>query len=454
MSKTEAILLAVAYSFSSTIIILKLLNDKKEQLRLYGKIAIGLLLVQDIAAALALMFVTASGDGDLSTSEFTELLVKGGLVSSALLLFGGYVLPRFQKFVASSQELLFLFALGWGFGAAALFELIGFSIEIGALVAGVALASLPYTQEIAARLRPLRDFFIVVFFIALGSRLAFQDISFILPLIIFGSFVVIVLKPIIVLVTLGLMGYTKRISFKAAITMGQISEFSLVLLIIANSSGMVSDSLVAAVTMIALVSIAISTYIISYADKLYFWLEPHLHMFERSKPRSEKERKIKTDLVLLGYLKGGHEFLKLFNSIGGRYVVVDYDPEVADHLEHIDANYVYGDVMDIELLEELGIEHAKLVVCTVTEHEINVFITKMIEAANPNCVVICHAENATEAAELYELGASYVMVPHYVGSERMSQFIRRSGLSKGEFKKYREKHLTYLQHQLDQSDEE
>lgn len=452
-NKTEAIFLAVAYSFSSTIIILKLLNDKKEQLRLYGKIATGLLLIQDIAAAFALMFVTATGSGGLSTQQLTGLLVKGGLVSAALLLFGGYVLPRFHRFIASSQEFLFLFALGWGFGAAALFEQIGFSIEVGALIAGVALAALPYTHEIAARLRPLRDFFIVVFFISLGSRLAFQDIATILPIIVFGSFVVIVLKPLIVMVSLGMMGYTKRTSFKASVTMGQISEFSLVFVIIGNAAGLISNNLVAAVTMIALISIAVSTYIISYSDKLYLLLENHLHMFERAKPHAENDRRIKHDLVLLGYLKGGHEFLKLFKSLGGRYVVVDYDPEVADQLERIDAHYVYGDVMDIELLEELGIEHAKLVVCTVTDHETNVFITKMMEAANPNAVVICHADNANQAAELYEYGASYVMVPHYVGSERMSQFIRRSGLSKAEFKKYREKHLAYLQHHLSLAEE-
>lgn len=449
LSKTEAVFLAVAYSFSSTIIILKLLNDKKEQLRLYGKIATGLLLIQDIAAAIALMLVTATGTAGFSVNHLSGLFVKGVLVSAALLLFGGYVLPRFHRLIAGSQEFLFLFALGWGFGGAALFELIGFSIEIGALIAGVALAALPYTQEIAARLRPLRDFFIVVFFISLGSRLVFQDIAPLMPLIIFGSFIVIVLKPLIVLVSLGFMGYTKRTSFKAAMTMGQVSEFSLVFVIIGNNAGLLSNSLVAALTTIALVSIGVSTYLISYADKLFTQLEQHLTMFERRKVHKDHDRRVRNDLVLLGYLKGGQEFVRLFKSMGHRYVVVDYDPDVADQLERVGANYVYGDVTDIELLEELGIQHAKLVVSTVTDHEINTFIVKLVEATNPNCVVICHAENASQAAELYGLGASYVMVPHFIGSERMSQFIRRSGLKKGEFKKYREKHISYLQNHLE-----
>lgn len=448
LNKQEALFLAVAYSFSSTIIILKLLNDKKEQLRLYGKIATGLLVIQDIAAAIALVFVTASGNHVFSATGLGWLFVKGTLVSAALLLFGGYVLPRFHKLIAGSPEFLFLFALGWGFGAAALFELIGFSIEVGALIAGVALASLPYTQEIASRLRPLRDFFIVVFFISLGSRLAFNDITLLLPLVLFGSFVVIVLKPLIVLIALGFMGYTKRTSFKAAMTMGQVSEFSLVFLIIGNKAGLVSDSLVAALTMVALITIAASTYLIWYSDKIFLDIEEHLSMFERRKVHKEHEQRVRNDLILLGYLKGGHEFLRLFKSLKQRYVVVDYDPVVADTLERLSANYVYGDVTDIELLEEIGIDHAKLIVSTVTDHEINTFVVKMVEATNPTAVVICHAENATEAAELYELGASYVMVPHYIGSEKISQFIRRSGLKRSEFKKYREKHLTYLQNHL------
>ena len=454
LDQTESLFIAVAYSISSTIIILKLLNDKKEQLRLYGKIVTGLSLVQDIFAVIALVFVTANSTSGFSTADLGNLFLKGTLVSAAILLFGGYVLPRFQKFIAGSSELLFLFALGWGFGAAALFELIGFSIEIGALIAGISLAALPYTQEIASRLRPLRDFFIVVFFIALGSRLQFGDMATILPVIIFGSFVVIVIKPFIVLMTLGLMGYTKRTSFKAAMTVGQVGEFSLIFLVLGNKAGLVSEDLVAALTLIALISIAASTYLIIYSDKLFLIFEEHLSMFERRKVQHrENERRARTDLILLGYLKGGHEFLRLFKSMKQRYVVVDYDPEVADQLERAGANYVYGDVTDIELLEEIGIERAKLVVSTVTEHEINIFIVKMMEAANPNCVVICHAENAVEAAELYELGASYVMVPHYIGSEKISQFIRHTGLNKNEFKKYRQKHLSYLQDHLVKLDE-
>jgi Kef-type K+ transport system membrane component KefB len=450
LNNMEALFLGVALSFSSTIIILKLLSDKKEQTRLYGKVVTGLLLVQDVLAAAALLFVTSnSSDSGFSTSQLVSLLVKGLAIGGSMFLVGHLVLPKAHRLIAGSQEFLFLFAIGWGFGCAALFELAGFSLEIGALLAGVALASLPYTQEISARLRPLRDFFIVVFFISLGTRLVFQDIGLLIPIIIISSFVVIVLKPVIVLSIMGLMGYTKRTSFKAAVAMGQVSEFSLVFVIIGNRVGLVSTNLVAIVTMVALISIAASTYLIMYSDKLFLLFEQYLSPFEGRKTHKEHETRSHYDLVLFGYLRGGPEFVKLFQSLHKRSVVVDYDPSVIDTLEQQKVNYIYGDATDIELLEEIGLEYSKLVVSTMTDYETNAFLVKLLENINPRAVVICHGENATEAQKLYELGASYVMVPHYIGSEKISAFIRRSGLNKSEFKKYREKHLDYLKTHLE-----
>lgn len=453
LPRMEALFLGVALSFSSTIIILKLLSDKKEQTRLYGKVVTGLLLVQDVLAAAALLFVTSnSSEGGFSANQLVALLVKGVAIGGSMFLIGHLVLPRAHRLIAGSQEFLFLFAIGWGFGCAALFELAGFSLEIGALLAGVALASLPYTQEISARLRPLRDFFIVVFFISLGTRLVFHDIALLIPLIIVSSFVVIVLKPIIVLSIMGLMGYTKRTSFKAAVAMGQVSEFSLVFVIIGNRVGLVSTNLVAIVTMVALISIAASTYLIMYAEKLFSIFDKYLVPFEGRKPHPEHEVRNHYDLVLFGYLRGGHEFIKLFQSLHKKYVVIDYDPAVIDTLEQQKINFIYGDATDIELLEEVGLEYSKLVVSTMTDYETNAFLVKLMENINPHAVVICHGENAVEAKALYDLGASYVIVPHYIGSEKISSFIRRAGLNKAEFKKYREKHLAYLQTHLSPND--
>jgi len=453
--RTEAFFFGIALAFSSTIIILKLLSDKKEQTRLYGKVLTGILLVQDVIAATALLFVTAHASGGITIHQVAWLVVKGASIAIPLFFIGNIILPRVHKFIAGSQEFLFLFAIGWGFGAAALFERAGFSLEMGALLAGVALASLPYAQEIAARLRPLRDFFIVVFFITLGTGLNFGHISNLLPAIIIGSIVVIILKPLIVLGIMGLLGYTKRNSFKSAVATAQVSEFSLVFVILGKSQGLVSNDLVAIITMIALISIACSAYMIIYADKLYVLFEQELSLFERRKRlRTGNDRQHNYDLVLFGYHKGGQEFLKVFESLKRSYIVVDYDPEVVDILEHQKTGFLYGDITDIELLEEINLSKTRLIVSTITDYDTTLFLLKFLGDKGSNAVVICHADTVEEAEELYELGASYVMMPHYIGSEKISAFIKHSGLKKSEFKRFRDKHLEYLHSHYEEEREE
>ena len=151
------------------------------------------------------------------------------------------------------------------------------------------------------------------------------------------------------------------------------------------------------------------------------------------------------DAVLFGYKKGGSEFLRTLPTITKRFEVVDYDPDVIDELVRKDAPYLYGDATDPELLEELDLSKTRLVISLVTDHNSNIFLLRHLEQHNPNAVIVCHADSAQEAAELYGLGASYVMMPTYIGSEKISSFIRRAGFSKTEFKHHREKHIQYLQ---------
>lgn len=447
LSKTESVVIGTALSFSSTIIILKLLSDRKEQSRLYGKITVGILLIQDVLATFALLIFTAQGGKDgFDTTQLISLFAKGAAVAIPLFLIGNFVLPKLRKLIAGSQEFLFLFSIGWGFGSAALFQRVGFSIEVGALLAGVSLASLPYTQEISARLRPLRDFFVVVFFINLGTTLSFTNLGSVVPLSLAMLFVVVVFKPWTVLVSMGLLGYTKRTSFKAAASLAQISEFSLVLSALALSEGRIGENVAAALTIVALVSIAISTYASVFDDGLLNFLEKHFLLFERSRTHNERSKNKKAyELVLFGYKRGGHEFVKVFKTLHKRFVVIDYDPEVIDELERLEVDYLYGDASDNELLEEADLTKARMVVSTITDFDANNSLARSLAATNPHVVFITHADTIEQAAELYELGASYVMLPHYIGSQKIGAFIKKSGLKKAEFRKFRDKHLAYLQ---------
>lgn len=444
-TRSEALITAFALFFSSTIIIVKILSDKKETNRLHGQIAIGVILLDDIVATLALLFVVAGQHGGLGAMEIVILFIKGLLLLLILYLANTHILKKLTKLMATSQELLFLFALGWGFGIASLFEMAGFSIEVGALFAGVALASLPYTQEIAARLKPLRDFFVVLFFITLGESLQIGNLAAgLVPALILAG-IVIALKPFAVIGSLGLLGYPKRVAFKAGINLSQISEFSIILVLLAYSSGMVGERLSAIITLVAIITITSSTYLMHYDNQLFKLFDRiKFKMFEKETVHREKHGHGNIPLILFGYHKGGHEFINAFKQMGKRYVVVDYDPSVIEVLERQSVPYLYGDATDLELLEEMGIERAKLVVSTFTEFEVTKSLVSNVQRINSDAVIVCHADNQGEALELYELGADYVMIPHHIGSEKVSAFIKQKGLDKKEFDHFRARHVGSL----------
>jgi Kef-type K+ transport system membrane component KefB len=440
-SQTEALIVGLALFFSSTIIIAKVLSDKREMSRLHGQIAIGIILLDDVVATLALLFVAAGGGGSLGVGEIGSLALKGGGLLVVFGLISGYVLPRATKFMATSQELLFLFSLAWGFGVATLVHKAGFSIEIGALFAGVMLAHLPYVAEIGARLKQLRNFFVVLFFVVLGEGLSIANLgSAVVPALIFSA-IVIIAKPVAVMTSLGLLGYTKRTGFKAAINLSQISEFSIILVVLAHSSGLVGSQLAAVITLVALITIATSTYLMQYDNAIYMKLERLLGIFERKDTKERETRHKNYALLLFGYKKGGHEFVKTFRTMKKSYLVVDYNPDVVELLDRQQIPCLYGDATDIELLNELHVQNAKMAVSTITDFSINKVLVRYIAEHNKSAVIICHADDHNQAAELYGLGATYVMLPHYIGSERMSQFIYRRGLDKKDFEEYRERHL-------------
>lgn len=441
-SHIESLLMATALLFSSTIIVVKALSDKRGQSRLYGQLAIGILLLEDIVATIALLLVSTGGES--GASQFGLLLAKGLGLGVGLTVVGAVAMPRLARFFASSQELLFLFALAWTFGVASAFSASGFSLEVGALFAGVALAHLPYAQEMGTRLKPLRDFFITLFFIGLGIHLGLAEIrSAILPALLF-SLIVMVLKPLLTIGSLGLMGYTKQTSFKSAVHLSQISEFSIVLVVLASTMELVSDQLVAVITLTALLTIALSTYLMQYDTKLYRKFENWLSFFERKDTKRELKALKHYPLILLGYHKGGYEFVRTFRQMKKSYVVIDFDPDVVEEMERRNINHIYGDATDLELLDEIGVHRSELVISTIADAQTNRLLVGHIMRHSRDALFICHATSYDEAEKLYGKGAAYVILPHFIGSEQISAFIRRHGSSKKAFQKYRQDHLVAI----------
>lgn len=442
---TEGLIIGLALFFSSTIIIVKILSDKKEQNRLHGQIAIGVILVDDIVATFALLFVAASKDGGLEPAHIGILLLKGLALLGALALCSTKILPKISRFMASNQELLFLFAISWGFGIASLFEIIGFSIEVGSLFAGVALAASPYAQEISARLKPLRDFFIVLFFIVLGESMSISNISASIGYALLFSVMVMAIKPLVIMVIMGILGYTKRVSFKTGVNLSQISEFSIILVVLAHNSGLVSDQISVMITLVAIITIAISTYLMLYDNKLYTYIEKiELPFFTRAATYKENLHNKNYALILFGYHQGGHDFIKAFRKIKKPFLVVDYDPAVIDQLDRQNVPRIYGDATDVELLDELGLQHTELVVSTLSDFDASQQLVHSIVRLNPEAIIIAHANNRDEALKLYDAGCTYVMIPNHIGSQKVSSFILSSGLNKQDFHAFREEHVIRL----------
>ena len=436
-----ALIVGMALFFSSTIVILKVLSDKREISRLHGQVAIGVILVDDIVATLAIVAVTAASNGGLGPSELLMMGAKAVALGIILFVAGAYGIPKFSKALAKSQELLFIFAVAWGFGIASLFGLFGFSHEVGALFAGVSLASLPYALEMSTRLKPLRDFFVVLFFVTLGERFVFDDLETVLMPALVLSLLVLIGKPLFTMISLGALGYTRLTSFKAGIHLSQVSEFSIVLVVLAVQTGLVNDKAASLITIVALITIGASSYLMKYDEALYRRTHKLLRLFERKHPTERKQKQGLYTALLFGYHNGGHEFLQLFRDMKQRYLVVDYDPEVIEHLEAQGVRHAYGDATDTEFLEEINAPHAKFAASTILDKHVNLMLLGYLRRHSHDITFLCHARTYEDALALYEHGASYVILPRFFGSDHITSHIKRHGMDNKMFDSFRAKHI-------------
>lgn len=445
---------AIALTFSSTIIILKLLTDRGDIGKLYGKIAIGFLLVQDLAATIILLVISVVGATSVAGGgvagavgmEVLRIMATGGVVACALYLISKRLLPRIIVFVGGNQEVLFVFSIAWGLGLASLFYIIGFSIEIGALVAGVMLAVSPFTYEIGSRMKPLRDFFILLFFILLGAQMVLGEIvSIMMPALALSLFV-LVGNPLIVFFLMNLLGYRTKTSFMAGLTVAQISEFSFILVALGFSLGHLSETVVSLITLVGVFTIAGSTYLILYADPIFARVKPVLEFISLRKHhhRESVNSSDAPDIIIFGYDRVGHEFVSVASKLSPRFLVVDFNPQSIKRLEREKLPFRYGDAEDIEFLHEIGFTSARLVVSSIPDHKTNLLLVKYYRKQNSTGVIIVIAHRAEDAEELYVAGASYVVMPHYLGAHHAALMISRHGFDAGAFDSERNTHVSRL----------
>ncbi|WP_372422810.1 cation:proton antiporter [Salinarimonas chemoclinalis] len=433
---TTSTYVAVALTFSSTIIIVKLLSDKREVDALHGRIAIGFLIVQDIVVVIAMIVLSTLGVG--AQGSPAGLGIAGTLGAGVVLLavvgvFIRYGAEPLLRRVASLPELLVAFALAWAVLFAALCDVIGLGKELGGLIAGVSLASTSFREAIGSRLASLRDFLLLFFFVALGSSLQLGTLGDqVVPALVLSVFVLLG-NPLIVLVIMGVMGYRKRTGFLAGLTVAQISEFSLIFMAMGVTLGHVGEASIGLVTLVGLVTITLSTYMILYSQTLYGWLEPVLGWAERRNPYRETEDASTStrpyDAIVFGVGRYGREIARVLVANDARLLGVDFDPEALERWRKRGHDGLYGDAADPEFPESLPLAGVSwLILATpppagpsVVHGDGRIVLMEAVRALGFGGRIAVRSHDPEDARRLHHAGADVVLRPFADAAERAAE---------------------------------
>jgi Kef-type K+ transport system membrane component KefB len=448
LNTVTALYVAVALTFSSTIIIVKLLSDKKEVDSLHGRIAVGFLIVQDLVVVLAMMVLSAlgigaqAGEGDSVLAHIGSVLIYGLMMLGFVLLFIRYLATPLVSRIARSQELLITFAIGWAALLAAIGSQLGFSKELGGLLAGISLASTPFREAIVARLASLRDFLLLFFFIALGLQLNLSMLGEQLGPALILSIFVLIGNPLIVIIIMGFMGYRKRTGFLAGLTVAQISEFSLIFMAMGLSLGHVSAESLGLVTLVGLITIAMSVYMITYSHKLYGKLEPWLTIFERKKPYREEALEDKNgwdqpyDVILFGLGRYGKAIAYYLEKEGFNLLAVDFNPDEVRRWRNQGHRVMYGDASDPAFVSDLPLKGVKWVVAAMPQHDIGIThedprlsLIEGLKQQDYSGGIAVSTQHLDDQQTLKEKGATLIFLPFHDAAEKAVERIKATSLA-------------------------
>ncbi|MBF6353747.1 cation:proton antiporter [Nocardia higoensis] len=433
MSSVAALYVGIALAFSSTIIVVKLLSDKHELDQLHGRIAVGILIVQDLVVVLVMITLTAfaqPANGD-SLLGVAAILGKGvGLLAGTGLLMR-FVLPWLLEHVARSQELLVLFGVAYAASVAAVSEWLGFGTEVGAFLAGVSLASTPYRDALGARMVSLRDFLLLFFFVDLGARLQFDNVVEQISEAVVLSVFVLLVKPLIILVTMSALRYPARVGLPTGLTMAQISEFSLILAALGLGLGHIDSATVSLITVVGLVTITGSTYLIMYSGWIRDRLEPRFAVLDRthSPAATAQDPDTDTDVILYGLGRFGRHLAERLSGRGIQVLVVDFDPHRIATTVPEGVAAVFGSAEDVDLLNALPLERTRCVVSAIPVVSTNLALLHNLRHHGYAGPVVLTAHTIRDAGLLREAGVTVVLEPFTTAAtttaDTLHQLLRR-----------------------------
>lgn len=428
----ESLFLGLGLGFSSTVVVVKMLIEKQDLTSLYGKLSIGILLVEDLIAVIALMVISISSSalnvGLQNSFPVIALVLKAIGLFVLTFILSKYVLQKLFSFAAKSLELLFFTAITWCFAFTALAMMVGFSVEIGAFLAGVALASSPYRLQIQSKIKPLRDFFLTLFFIYLGSQVKVNYLLNVLPIIIIFTLVALILKPIVYMFILRFFGFRKHTIFQTALNLSQISEFSLIVLMLGVSVGIVGQTSLSIMATVTVLSIVFSSISIQLSKRMYRLFVPLINIMKSRGKVHFLESNAGTDLnehiIIVGAHRVGGPVVKYLMKAKIPFLVMDFDPYVVRDLREKDINAFYGDIGDPDVLESLHIEKAKLIISTAASMDDNELLLEECKKRKSQAVTIIRAEDKSHGTALKALGADYILLPEKVTGLHLANQIK------------------------------
>ncbi|HEX2190432.1 MAG TPA: cation:proton antiporter [Longimicrobiaceae bacterium] len=430
----EALFLAVALTFSSTVVVVKLLDQKHESDSLHGRIAVGILLVQDVVVIVALTLLGGldpEGAGDPAAMLRGLLASLGGMgvLVAAALLAARRLLPRAMGWAARSFDVLFIWSLFWCFLFVAAAEAMHLSVEIGAFLAGISLAQLPYAHELRRRVHPLMNFFIAVFFVSLGAHMelgaALEHWGAVLAFSVF----VVAGKWLVVTAALARAGQGEATAFRAGVSLAQISEFSFIFASLGLASGYVGRPVLSILGAVGLLTIGGSSYLI-LADRRLHALARRAGLLRPFRARPEAEDAAGSEprghVVVVGMNALGRRIVRGLAERGEVVVAVDSDPA---KLAGLPGRQVLGNAEHPAVLEEAGLPRAKLLVSALQiEDANNLLAFRGRSAGVPTSI---HAFDQAVVEELREIGADHLIVSKSAGTHRLGRILHRLGVTPG-----------------------
>ncbi len=429
----SAFYISLALTFSSTVIIVKVLSDRREIDSLHGRIALGILIVQDIVVILALTLLSGleGAEGGEATLEQLGLsLLRGAALVAVMIIVARFLIPLIEPRMLSTPEVLVLGGISWAVLMAAGATWAGFSPEMGAFMAGVVLATKRPRQLVAARLTTVRDFLLLFFFVSLGVHLELADLrDQILPALGLSLFV-LVGNPLIVMGIAVAMGFRARTGLFAGMALAQISEFSFVLMALGLDLGHVDESSLALVTLVGLITFAASTYMITYSHQIYRFAQPVLNRIERRVAHREDEILDEADepveVIVFGTGRLGTVILSRLREIGVEVMGVDFDPVAVRRLQDLGFHMRFADVEAPEFLQGFPLSSARIAVSTIRSPDIEVGLLEALRQHDFRHPVLLTSQSTTTADRLEGLGATLVLLPFEAAGERASEMIEET----------------------------